>query len=76
VIVALVAALALDAVALGSDISYLHLIQRILRGESVSLASAAAADDRQTTIGYVQIAVFLVTPARFRGSARCGGCCS
>jgi hypothetical protein len=65
VLVALGAALVLNVVAVVSDVSYQNLIRRLVHGGDVSLADAQAADDRQFTIGDVQVALFALTALVF-----------
>jgi hypothetical protein len=59
------ATLVLNAVAVVSDVSYQNLIRRLVNGGDVSVADAQAADDRQFTIGGVQLALFAVTALAF-----------
>jgi hypothetical protein len=59
------ATLVLDVVAVVSDVSYHRLIQRLVTGGDVSLAEAQAADDRQFTIGDVQLALLALTALAF-----------
>ena len=62
---ALALTLALDVVAVVSDISYHRLIEEVASGTDVSIAKAQAADDRQNTIGQVQLALFAATAVVF-----------
>jgi len=59
------ATLVLNAVAVVSDVSYQNLIRRLVNGGDVPVADAQAADDRQFTIGGVQLALFAVTALAF-----------
>jgi hypothetical protein len=56
----LVLTIALDFVAIVSDVSYHRLIERVANNGDVSLTQAQSADDRQNTIGYVQFGVVVV----------------
>jgi hypothetical protein len=65
VLAAFVLTIALDVVALVSDISYYSLVQRASSGSVLSLAEVQSADDRQATIGDVQLALLVVTAIVF-----------
>lgn len=52
--------IALDVVAVVSDISYHSLIERVLNGDDVSMAKIQSADDRQSTIGWVQNGIYVI----------------
>jgi Domain of unknown function (DUF4328) len=62
VLAALILTLALDVVAVVSDVSYHRLVDRFAGGADVSLQDA---DDRQSTIAQVQLALFAATAVVF-----------
>ena len=56
----LVAAVVLDAIAVGSDLAEWRLLERLEAGEPVSAGTVDASDSRQATIGVAQTAVLIV----------------
>jgi hypothetical protein len=64
-IAALVLSALLDVVGLIADVSYYDLIHRITDGQPVSPADAQSADQLQSTIGWVEIGVYLATATAF-----------
>ena len=65
VVAALVVCAAADLVAVVFDVSYHHVIHRLIAGKFVSQGDAQAADDRQSAIAWAQLALFLATGAFF-----------
>jgi Domain of unknown function (DUF4328) len=57
--------IALDVVAVVSDLSYHSLIERLSNGGDVSPAKIQCADDRQSTIGWVQTGIFVIAAIFF-----------
>ena len=64
-IVALILVAALDVVAIGFDVSYQHLIDRLVAGTFVSPSDAQSADDRQSTIALIHVLVALLVAIPF-----------
>ena len=64
-ILGLILCAVLDLVAIGFDVSYQHLVDRLIAGTFVSPSDAQSADDRQTAIGVVQLLVALLTAIPF-----------
>lgn len=62
---ALAAALLVDLVAIGSDVLERRLLTRIGAGELVADAELLASDDRQATIGLLQLGVFVAAAVFF-----------
>ena len=65
VVIALGLCAVLDVVGVFSDVSYRHLLQRAMAGASISIQQADSADHRQSTIGWWQLGLFLVTACAF-----------
>src|SRR5205085_1752334 len=63
VVAALVVCAATDLVAVVFDVSYHHVIHRLIAGKFVSQGDAQAADDRQSANASAQLALFLATGA-------------
>jgi hypothetical protein len=57
--------IALDLVALVSDVSYHDLVRRAAGGDIPSLVDVQSADDRQAAIGVAQLTLFAVTSVFF-----------
>lgn len=55
----------LDVVAVVSDYMQIHLIQRVVRGETITMAEAVANDSRQAIIGGAYLVLFVITGILF-----------
>ena len=55
----------LDVVAVVSDYMQIQLIQRVLRGETITMAEATANDSRQAAIGGIYFILFVITGILF-----------
>jgi hypothetical protein len=65
VVCALVVVIIVDVVAIFSDIAELNLISRMLNGEFVSLGEAESSDNRQATMGMIQLVLLVGTGILF-----------
>ena len=57
--------IALSIIAIVSDFAEVGLIQKAIRGETITLAEALANDDRQALIGFAQLALFAISGIAF-----------
>ena len=55
----------LDVVAVVSDYMQIQLINRVLRGETITMAEAIASDNRQAAIGVTYLILFIITAILF-----------
>src|SRR5262249_44042867 len=64
-IVALFLCAVLDVVAIASDVSYQHLVDRLVNHQFVAPGDAQSADDRQSLIGLGQVLIALLAAVPF-----------
>ena len=62
---ALIVVIIVDVVAIFSDIAEINLVSRMLNGEFVSLGEAESSDNRQGTIGMIQLVLVVGTAVLF-----------